>query len=579
MADIETLKRSLLNAHNAGDEKAARVLARAIKRETKAANATSTTEDVVKSTGAGIARGTADLVGLPGTIGDALKGAVSRGLSKGYELATGEVPRYEDGGIERFFAADAPPEVKDRIKSPFAGEAMQGYASAVTGGGSDYEPQTTAGKYARTVGEFLPGAAAFGGMSPSNLTRFGAIPGATSESAGQLTEGTAAEPYARFAGALAGGVLPGVVSRTVTPLPSNATREQMAKYLRNEGIDLTAGQRTGSTRTRYSESALNQNAAQDFVERQAQQFTSAALKRIGVQAERATPEVMENAYQTIGQQFDDLASRYGIPGDRQLFTDLRNIRGKYQRDVPTTARTGTMDDALKDITDRIQQSGALDGRQYANLRSELGSVARSQMGSNPQTSRALMDVVEALDDAMERSIRVFNPDDVGAWKEARRLYRNFLVVERAAAGSGENAAMGLISPSQLRNATKQLHGVRNYTQGKGDFADLVRAGEGLMKPLPQSGTAPRLSASIPGGLGAGIGAGLGHQIGDIQGAIVGAAAGATVPSALGRLMLSGPGRAYLGNQALPGARVLDPALTPLSAEWASRTLPGQQQRR
>ena len=42
------------------------------------------------------------------------------------------------------------------------------------------------------------------------LVKFGIVPGAASEAAGQATEGTPIEPYARTAAALAGGVAPAV---------------------------------------------------------------------------------------------------------------------------------------------------------------------------------------------------------------------------------------------------------------------------------------------------------------------------------------------------------------------------------
>jgi hypothetical protein len=74
------------------------------------------------------------------------------------------------------------------------------------GVGEHYKPQTTAGEYTRTVAEFVPGAA----VGPGGLVRKGAmavIPGVASETAGQLTEGTAFEPYARAGGAILGGGL------------------------------------------------------------------------------------------------------------------------------------------------------------------------------------------------------------------------------------------------------------------------------------------------------------------------------------------------------------------------------------
>ena len=62
------------------------------------------------------------------------------------------------------------------------------------------------------------------------------------------------------------------------------------------------------------------------------------------------------------------------------------------------------------------------------------------------------------------------------------------------------------------------------------------------------------------------GAGIGGTIGNIPGAILGGAIGGAVPWAVGRAMLSGPGRAYLSNQAMAGGRALPalpPALLPL----------------
>ena len=87
------------------------------------------------------------------------------------------------------------------------GAHQQAPPAAGTDGGADIsKPVTGVGQAAENVSSFLPGAAAFGagsaGQIPGALLKYGLIPGATSEGAGQLTEGTAAEPYARVAGAM-----------------------------------------------------------------------------------------------------------------------------------------------------------------------------------------------------------------------------------------------------------------------------------------------------------------------------------------------------------------------------------------
>lgn len=86
--------------------------------------------------------------------------------------------------------------------APGAGiEALQGPLTLAAEPVTSVQPESTAGEFARTVGEFVPGAAAFGG--PRALMQGALVAGAGSEAAGQLTEGTDLEPFARVAGAIA----------------------------------------------------------------------------------------------------------------------------------------------------------------------------------------------------------------------------------------------------------------------------------------------------------------------------------------------------------------------------------------
>lgn len=69
----------------------------------------------------------------------------------------------------------------------------------------DYEPQSVLGSYLKTAAEFTPGMLTGGrGNIGANFLRNVAAPAVLSETAGQATQGTAAEPYARLLGALGG---------------------------------------------------------------------------------------------------------------------------------------------------------------------------------------------------------------------------------------------------------------------------------------------------------------------------------------------------------------------------------------
>lgn len=342
------------------------------------------------------------------------------------------------------------------------------------------------------------------------------------------------------------------VRRVISPMSTSPARQSLVNTLEREGIDVTVGQATGNSTLRYAESEIGGQAAQDIAERQGEQFTRAALSRAGVNADRATPEVIDNAFNRIGNQFDSLATRNTLKPDRKLQNDLVDTWRNYMSVTPPNARVPIVADMMTDINNALKNGGSLDGKTYQSLRSRFDRVARGS--SDPELAGTLRDIRSALDDGMERSIAATNPKDLGGWRNARREYRNMLVLEQAATGAGENAAAGLISPSALRNATVAKHGRRNYARGSGDFAELARAGEGVMKPLPQSGTAPRTTIRNMGAaLPAFLGAGAGGVAGGGPGAMAGMVAGAALPAFAGRLMMTPAGQAYLRNQLLGGS--------------------------
>lgn len=521
---------------------------------------TSTTEpaidmaDVAKSAGIGVVKGGIGIGGLSGDARELLASGASAlaGLA-GYEVDPSSISQsLRSGGNLASLMLSGP-----------TSQDLRGKIEGVTG--PLYEPRTTAGKYAQTVGEFVPAAAGGPGGLARRMVTQAVLPGLTSEAAGQAAEGTALEPYARVAGAFAAPLALAAGGRVITPLPASATRAEAVATLRGEGVDLTAGQATGSKPLQWFESALGDipgsgRRAAATTERQAEQFTAAALRRAGEDAPRATPEVIDRALSRIGQQFDDLAARNHVVMDRQLDNQLRAIENEYRSMVGPSQRAPIVENVLGDIIDAAASNGnRLDGAAYQAMRSRLDKAARGAR-ADPQLSEALFGIRNALDDAMGRSIQVRamatgqSPRDWRLWQEARQQYRNMLVIEKAATGAGENTALGLISPSALRNATVQ-QGRRAYARGDGGFADLARAGEAVMKPLPNSGTAPRAYAqAIP----AAIGGLFGGLIGNMPGAAAGAAAALAGPPLLGRLLMSNPVQGYLRNQLtvpLPPAEV------------------------
>ena len=483
----------------------------------------STSEDVLKSAGSGVASGATKLAGLIPDLAGMAKGAANKYLFDPLLNATLGPPS----------KALTPDQQPPDINKMFGSASIQKAVEGVTG--DFYQPQTNAGKFAHSIGEALPGSvAAPGGLGARLLSGLGA--GAGSEALGQVTEGTGWEPYARIAGALGGGMAPYAAGRAVTPIPSNPQRERLVQVLNDEGVNsLTAGQRTGNKTLQYLESASSTapgagGGATRVQEEGQRQFTQAAMRRAGAGPE-ATPEVLAANNQRLGQAFEDLSARNNLIPDNQMINDITAAVTRYRR-VPESQQARMLQGYIDDIVPHIN-AGMMPGVEYQPMRSMLSADSKVIRQTDPYLSRALAGIRDALDNAMGRSI---SPADREAWQAARREYGAQKVIERAASRAGEATAEGQIVPANLRNAVA-ADNRGAYARGQGPFSELSRAGSAVMSPLPNSGTAQRANAFN----------------------ILNQATLGIVPALTGRTLNSRPVQSYLGNQLLSQGLRDDPA--------------------
>jgi len=509
--------------------------------------------DVMRSTASGIARGATGMLDFPAQV----PGLVAQGGS-----FIGEKMGLVDPEAGAKFRQD----ISQMGAMGGAGATARRAAPDVMG----YAPETTAGEYARTVGEFLPGMA-FGGTAPQMVAA-----GLGSEVAGQATEGTKYEPAARLGGALAGGLAPGAAKRAITPNPADPARTAAARSLSSEGVKLTAGQKTGNVNLMYQE-AMTPRTVQMMAD-QSDDFTAAVLKRIGVTANRAEPEILNDAYKRIGGVFDDLASRNQIAVDRPLVTKINDVVRKYEQGTNKNNIAPVVGNIADKIRAKLRSGTPISGADYQQYRSDLGPLVTS---SDRQLSKAASGLRVGLDDAMERTITAAgNADDIAAYASVRQQYRDYLAIEGAAAKPGRDAAYGVINPRQLRSEVVRVRGKRSYTTGKADLGELARRGNMAMNPLPQSGTQPRIAANTIGALsggGTGIGAGgLAYALTkDPNIAAAAGVAGALAPVLRNSAKGSALGQSYLSNQLLPAQsqnilRQLEQGLVPALANSSNR---------
>lgn len=441
--------------------------------------------DAAKSVGAGALRGAAALADLPGDI--------SQLVSAGSKKLTGYGTPTIDFG---------------------AREAM----ADLTGGFSERKPQTTTGRYAGTIGEFVPGAIATaltgGGSLGANILRGAVAPAIGSELAGSLAAGSDsqwAEPAARIAGAILGGmsgnVIEGGLRRAISP-SGGANPADLAKseYLKSKGIPVSASQETQSGVVRGIEAnnpAMQAMTAASPDSPQLQALTTAALKMAGltddvvarVQARPnftgnprlANPEVMDELNSTIGRRFDDALRGATVQPSQGLYTTMRAALSEINPPnmPPGTANRAVPTPLLRlfgEWNTAIRAGGPMDAQRLQSLRSQLGDYLSS---GDPAVVSAARSVRDAIDEAIENGVAAMGqPDRMRALLEAREQYRNYLAIEKAIKVNTDFGVNGVVRPQELAAAAAQTQGKRAATTGRGtEINRLAQSGVDVLKPV------------------------------------------------------------------------------------------------
>ena len=482
-----------------------------------------TLNDMGKSLLSGVVKGGTALVDAPGAALNAAGNLAASGLE-----AAG-APNMAVGMRDAFGV------------SPLGtGQTAQQGADIVAPGARDFQPQTTAGEYAKTVGEFLPGVA-LSGSGPmlnvgGNIMRYAVAPGVASEAAGQATEGTSAEPYARIAAALATPLVTGRPTNIAAPmLPADPEDVKMAQTLLDNGIRPTVGQTTGSDLLRRMEGTL------DVLPGQADDVTKAAMTTTGSAAGRATPEALKQASDEIVTVMNQAVDGVSFTPSAGMAQQADDVVKDYLR---STAQGSIVPD-VRNVADEIMDAATnpnatqLDLTTLKDWRSRLGRLLQS---NDPQAREAAWGLRSIIDDATAAQLTALGrADDVQRLAKAREQYRNFIAIGDAATRAG--AESGVLSPTQLYQSVIRSQGRRNVAVGNTTpLGDLSRAAAGILRPAPSvaAGGVRTVSPQVMFGL-AGAGAANAMFPGNpALASIIGALAGAGATSGGQAIMRSAP---------------------------------------
>lgn len=178
-------------------------------------------EDIRNSSGRGLVKGVGYAAGGLADIANMIRAPID----KGYQWLLTSI--LEKTGVFT-------PEQTARLFQNMPGESVFSSGDqinrvtehAITGGKGYEQPRTVPGQYAETIASMVPASLTSAGSIsrlPQAAVRYAVLPGAVSETAGQLTKGTELEPLARFAGGMAGTGVGAGLPRSKSTIIGNAT--------------------------------------------------------------------------------------------------------------------------------------------------------------------------------------------------------------------------------------------------------------------------------------------------------------------------------------------------------------------
>lgn len=356
-----------------------------------------TAGDVVQSLGTGVRAGAEALAGIPGD----LQSLVDAVYEAGRSAIVAETPEETARRAE----------IAQQVSAPGfpTTETIRGVTNAVVG--DPRESQTTAGQFARSVGEFLPAAAAGPGSAATKLA-VAAGGGIGAEAGGQLTEGTSAEPVARAIGGIAGGLagasnINRVAKQALKEAPSETEVKQITDALygeiRNAGIQYNPAQFNAEVKKLVT--GLQRDGFRSGVAPKAFSVIDELIERIGHPIDFADADSIRRAAGEIARGVDPTEKKVAgkiidALDDIMLRTATINTAGKSTGEVRNLVRTAR-DYASRNIKQRminevIEKADTYQSGFESGLRNGFSSLLRSKKGRGftPEERRAIQAIAK-----------------------------------------------------------------------------------------------------------------------------------------------------------------------------------------
>lgn len=315
----------------------------------------------------------------------------------------------------------------------------------------------------------------------------GALYGAGTAEEGKRGQG--ALETGAFGGAI-GGVFPaaaqaaGYVKNAIAPRVTKGAEEAI-NYAMKHNIPLSLDQITPGMARKYMTSAAGRvplSGGDKFPELQQTAFNKAVLKSIGVDGDKITGEIAEEAYNTIGKKFDDVLSGKVLTITPEQKQKILNIYDSTKNTIINEKRNivkNNVDEILSNF-----EGDKITGEKIGDLRSEITSrIKEADSGVQPYLRKLLDNIVDISTEG--------SPEAKTLLKEARYQYKNLKTLEPILV----KAENGNINPNLLRERVRNSYGNKaTLTDNAGELGELAKVANLMKKKVGDSGTAERAIA-------------------------------------------------------------------------------------
>jgi hypothetical protein len=238
--------------------------------------------------------------------------------------------------------------------------------------------------------------------------------------------------------------------------------------------------------------AAGGNVLVDRINRRA--LTRAAAQSFGANADNLSPQVLDQAATTIGQQFDNILGN--------VRADLTGVQAQVAA-LPPGAVGGRAARALNSVRNWAD----VDGQTLRAVRQALAERGRSMMGEAPATADDLLLLVDDIDTVAEQAL---GPQFRTEFRAAREAWKNLRIIEslptvRKSGGVSAGELSLALAREGRGYGTSFLRDTGNVLPGTQRLFDTARAlTQDAASRIGNPGTAPALAGTAGLGVGAGV---------------------------------------------------------------------------